>query len=228
MLNSLLNRTLLSRAFFKLGDGFCPQTCLSCEALGQSPFCLLCENALLHAPAISPQTQKKHLGSFWLYGGPLSLAFGKAKFSKQPHQMQMLLHWLIEKGLTAKQLDRFQQEEFHAIGWVPAHPFRRLQRGFNAANLFAVSLAWQLNIPTASVLQCIRNDAPFSLGSPKAMRQKNIRGRYRALDTANKIKVLLVDDVCTTGATLNEASKQLVQAGATVRTFALAQTPKEI
>ena len=210
----------------ELANAFWPPACLSCDALGQSPFCLPCENALLHAESSPQQNTHHHLGSLWLYGGPLSLAFAKTKFSKQPHQMKKLLSWLVQQGFLEKHRDLFQQHPWDAISWVPAHPYRRLQRGFNAAQLLAIILGKRMRLPLFSSLKCVRNDAPFSLGSSKAVRQKNIQGRYLAHNKARKRKILLVDDICTTGATLGEASKQLAQAGSAVHTFTLAQTPK--
>ena len=174
-----------------LADAFCPPVCLSCETLGQSPFCPTCENALLHADSPPQQSIENHLGSFWLYGGPLSLAFAKVKFSKQPHQMKKLLAWLIQQGFFEKHRDLLQQHRWDAISWVPAHPYRRLQRGFNAAHLLAIILGNRMQLPLLSSLKCVRNDAPFSLGSSKAVRQKNIQGRYRAQNTKCKIKILM-------------------------------------
>ena len=227
MIQSLFNSETLQQTFFSVANAICPPRCLSCDALGASPFCLICENALLHSNGPPPQSPDRHLGSLWLYGGPLSQAYGKTKFSKQPLQMKRLLTWLLMHGLTDKHQSLFQQHEWGMISWVPAHPFRRLQRGFNAAHLFAILLGAHLQIPVAACLECIRHDAPFSMGSSKADRQKSIQGRYRARTAPSKAKILLVDDICTTGATLGEASKQLAQTGTEAQTFSLAQTPKQ-
>ena len=227
MFLSKFNPQTVQHAFLGLADALCPPSCLCCEAIGARPFCHLCENALLHFDTTSPQALQNHLGSLWLYGGPLSLAFGKTKFSKQPNQMKKLLVWLLRYGLRDKQLSLLQQTPWDVISWVPAHPLRRVQRGFNTAYLLATFLGDRIGLPRAPRLQCVRNDEPFSMGSAKAERQKRIQGRYRVLPNIKKEKILLVDDICTTGATLSEASKQLTQAGARVHTFTLAQTPKQ-
>lgn len=93
---------------------------------------------------------------------------------------------------------------------VPLHPQREKMRGFNQARL----LAEQLGLP-AEMLKRIKNKHPQA-ELPREDRLKNLKNSFKIsgkFDLSNK-KIVLVDDVCSTGATLNECAKVLRQAGA--------------
>jgi len=94
---------------------------------------------------------------------------------------------------------------------VPLHASRRRERGFNQA----MDLARQLGLPTVAALRRVRATSPQT-GLPAARRHGNLRdafaltGAGRALEGAT---VVLVDDVSTTGATLEACARALKQAG---------------
>ncbi|MCR5478087.1 MAG: ComF family protein [Lachnospiraceae bacterium] len=98
---------------------------------------------------------------------------------------------------------------------VPLHPKRRKKRGYNQAAEFAKELSGQLGIPVSeNALKRTRNTAPMKLLSP-AQRQNNLKKAFivPGNDVKSK-KVLVVDDIYTTGATIDEAARALLEAGA--------------
>jgi len=99
---------------------------------------------------------------------------------------------------------------------VPMHWTRRAWRGTNSPHTIATCLASRLGIPLAThLLVRSRRTAPQATLSPNK-RRANVRGafRVRAHRDLPGARVLLVDDIMTTGATLNEAAKVLAKAGA--------------
>ena len=105
----------------------------------------------------------------------------------------------------------------HCVVPVPLHPVRRLQRGFNQAD----DLARELGVPVAHVLWRPRLTAPQT-GLTAWARRRNVRGAFalspvwrwrRHADLAGRV-IVLVDDVRTTGATLNACAEVLLEAGA--------------
>jgi ComF family protein len=127
------------------------------------------------------------------------------------------------RGL-ARPLGQFAAEEgrdvlrgAHCVVPVPLHLVRRLQRGFNQAE----DLAGELGLPVANVLRR-RRMTPPQTGLHAWARRRNVRGafalsplwspRYRRSALAGSI-VVLVDDVRTTGATLNACAGVLLEAG---------------
>jgi ComF family protein len=99
---------------------------------------------------------------------------------------------------------------------VPMHWWRRLGRGFNSPDVLAQVLARALRVPwAAELLVRRRNTIPQMRLAPK-MRFQNLRGalRLRADGAIAGRRVLLVDDILTTGATCSEAARVLKQADA--------------
>ncbi len=108
--------------------------------------------------------------------------------------------------------------EFNAdlLAAVPLHWTRRLWRGVNAAELVAEAVAADSGIPLAhGLLMCCRRTQKQGMLGPR-QRIENVRGAFRAA-SAYDIKgarVVIVDDVMTTGATANEVAKVCRRAGA--------------
>jgi ComF family protein len=94
---------------------------------------------------------------------------------------------------------------------VPLHPRRQRARGFNQAQELAGSLA----LPVLPILKRTRY-TPSQTDLPAARRHANVRGAFRLRRRADirGLRVVLVDDVCTTGATLEACARVLRDAGA--------------
>lgn len=98
---------------------------------------------------------------------------------------------------------------------VPLHWTRRRQRGFNQSELIAKVLGERLQLPVSSdLLERIRKTQD-QIGLNAKERVENMRGAFatRSKVDASGMRVLLVDDVITTGATLCEAARELRDAG---------------
>ena len=94
---------------------------------------------------------------------------------------------------------------------VPLHRWRRWARGFNQAT----DLACHLGLPVRRALRRVRATAPQTT-LPAAKRHRNVRDAFVATRAAASLKgaaVVIVDDVCTTGATLDACAAVLLQAG---------------
>ena len=109
---------------------------------------------------------------------------------------------------------------------IPLHKKRHLQRGFNQAQVLAEALGKRTGIQSQSRLLVKIRNVPPQTTLEKKERRKNIKGAFKARNEM-KIKgktILLVDDVYTTGSTVEECSRVLKQAGAReVKALTLAQ-----
>jgi ComF family protein len=104
---------------------------------------------------------------------------------------------------------------------VPLHWRRRWQRGYNQSAALAHGLASGLRLPCRPrALRRIRS-TPMQTQQTPAARRHNLRGAFRAMPAVKDYSVLLVDDVLTTGSTVSEASRALLQAGARCVTVAV-------
>jgi competence protein ComFC len=100
---------------------------------------------------------------------------------------------------------------------VPLHPTRMRERGYNQAEAIARPLARLLGIPHRSFLLVRTRSRPDKLRLTRRERWETVRGAYSTREGAavDKLRVMLVDDVFTTGATLDACSRALRCAGAT-------------
>jgi ComF family protein len=95
------------------------------------------------------------------------------------------------------------------VSWIPTTPERRRRRGFDQAEVLARSVARRLGVPSTRLLT--RDRGPAQTGASAHVRHRGPRLR---VSRPVRGSVLLVDDVCTTGASLGRAGQALEAAGA--------------
>lgn len=146
-----------------------------------------------------------------IYKKELRQAIIKFKFYKRPD---------LHRGLAELILMRLAKfdvlPKFDAVIGVPLSEKRLAERGYEQAVLIAKVVAEELGIKLLK--NCVKKikDVPAQSKLSYAKRQKNLRGAFKVID-AEKVKekvILLIDDIYTTGATVDEVSKILLAAGA--------------
>jgi ComF family protein len=115
----------------------------------------------------------------------------------------------------AREPDNFQAD---VVVPVPLHPLRMRERGYNQAELIARPLAKCLRLPLKTYLLVRSRPRPDKLLLSRSERWSSVRGAYatRPGERVDKLRILLVDDVFTTGATLDACSRALRNAGGAV------------
>lgn len=103
--------------------------------------------------------------------------------------------------------------EYDVLTPVPLYRKRVRYRGCNQAETLCRLLAPQLGMPVVCALIRTRNTAPQVTLSAH-QRRKNVRHAFRATENVEGLRILLVDDIRTTGATARECAKELTRAGA--------------
>ncbi|MDX9710224.1 MAG: ComF family protein [Trichloromonas sp.] len=163
----------------------------------------LCEACLRQPPDFSTVV------AVGLYGDLLRESIHRFKYEQGIH----LDHPL--GALLAQRLGTDAPEFFpELILPVPLHPQRLRERGYNQSLLLARRLGKSLRVPTESRrLQRVRPTPPQQ-GLPLAARQRNLRGAFALSTPLRGEKVLLIDDVMTTGATVRECAQVLKSGGA--------------
>jgi ComF family protein len=110
---------------------------------------------------------------------------------------------------------RLRPLSVQAVVPVPLHRARLRQRGYNQAELLARHLGQELGLPVApGWLERPLPGQPQAHTPSREERWHNTQGAFRATGQVTAARVLLVDDVCTTGATLNACAGALKAAGA--------------
>lgn len=191
-----------------------PPKCVLCRCLLTEQQTDLCHNCRKDAPNF---TKLKFKPSFvarwtgvWYYKDNVRSSILRYKFGSKRHYAPAYARILAIR-LQTEGLDNFD-----ILTWVPVAPLRRLKRGYDQVKLLAVALGQELNVKPVPTLKKIRNTPPQS-GIPDAsQRRANVLGAYKAVNTslyAGK-RVLLLDDILTTGATASECARVLLTAGA--------------
>jgi ComF family protein len=134
------------------------------------------------------------------------------KYGKQIHLRHLVARWLVAAFDDA----RLRERRFDVIVPVPLHPARERERGFNQAELLAEWLSEHLSVPSRPALQRIHYTTTQT-AFDRSERMQNLRGAFRLRKKADvrKLRVLLIDDILTTGSTLSECARVLKEAGAT-------------
>lgn len=158
-----------------------------------------------------------------LYRGRLRRAVHRLKYRRETHlarplgerlgrevAAQQFLPWLDGRGFGL-----VPGRGFQVVVPVPAHPARLRRRGFNPAALISCQVAQVLKVPhRPRSLTRIRGTPPQA-GLTRARRLANLAGAFQAdPDGVGGCRVLLVDDVLTTGATAAGCASALTRAGA--------------
>jgi len=194
-----------------------PNVCGICDKICKEDLCKKCELKLKKIQKFKIDNYKdknfrKHLYIFE-YEGIIKEKLIKFKFREKAYVYKAFVNFLIKN----KKICRFLKS-YDIIIPVPIHYNRKITRGYNQSALIAKEIAKKLNIQyEEKVLLKNVNNNPQSTKN-KQDRKENVIGVYY---TKNKEKiynkkVILLDDIYTTGSTVNECCKVIKLAGANV------------
>ena len=191
-----------------------PPKCILCKKVLGKEETDLCHNCRVEAPAYPNGKRKiQFLDSFtavWYYEGNVRSSLLRYKFygsrNLAPAYGRMLAMKLLKE----------YPEGFDILTWVPVSRLRKLRRGYDQCQLLADAVGQELGMNTVSVLNKVRNNRQQSRIQGYAQRRANVLGVYRVLDAeaVRGKRILLLDDILTTGATAGEAARVLLTAGA--------------
>lgn len=143
----------------------------------------------------------------YLYGGPSAGLVRNLKY----RGVRMLAEPMGRHMADA--FEALQPAHIDAVVPVPMHAKRLKKRGYNHAGLLAREAARRMNLPLLDALDRTR-DTPQQARLSDAERMKNLDGAFALREEVGGLRLLLVDDVCTTGATANACAATLLGGGA--------------
>lgn len=185
-----------------------PTKCVVCERLletGQRDLCPACRETLVKAEhPIQKPALVADVTAVYVYDDFLRPSLLRYKFGGRVCYAKSYGSMLAEKI-------REQGWEFDVLTWVPISRRRRWKRGYDQARQLAVETARALGVEAVPTLRKIRDNPPQAQRSGAAQRKANVSGVYRVLPRADvrEKRILLIDDIMTTGATLSEAALML-------------------
>lgn len=191
-----------------------PSKCILCRALLDQEETDLCRRCRSETDEY-PQEKLKvpfidSVAAVWYYKGNVRHCLLRYKFHRSRHLAEPLGRMMAMKVLSGP------AEQVDLVTWVPISPLRRFVRGYDQDELLAKVVAAELGIPCVALLKKTRHNQPQSGIEGYAKRRANVLGVYRCEnpDRISGAKVLLVDDILTTGATASECARILLTAGA--------------
>ena len=153
------------------------------------------------------------------YSVPLAHRIHALKFNgarKLGRALSLLMADLVDSAVA----------EVDALIAVPLHERRLRHRGYNQAMEIARSLSAELGLPliTRGVERCRVTEPQIALGAPR--RRENLQHAFKTEREFGGYRLAVVDDVITTGATVNSLAQSLSAAGAeTIDAWSVARTP---
>jgi competence protein ComFC len=229
-------------------DAVLPAACVSCGTEGRY-ICEKCEIFLVEASFICPFCRQasfagerhvvcapRHgldgLASIWEYEGAVQRLLHLIKYNGVAHTVEEV----VERACDSMMLDQKRFAAFLSflffpdtlVAYVPMHRRKEKHRGFNQTELFANALAKRTKNKVVRLLEKSKETKP-QVDLNKEERLYNVQESFvfsARSDLPDIKKVVLVDDIWTTGATMKECCKVLKKAGIQeVWGFTLARTP---
>ena len=191
-----------------------PRKCLLCRKLlknAEADLCGSCRKDMEAYPAGKRNVQ--FLDSFaavWYYEGSVRASLLRFKFYGARSYAAGYARFL------ARTVRETLPGGFDVLTWIPVSRRRKLRRGYDQVELMARALGRELDMPSVSAMKKIRHNPTQSGIADDAQRRANVLGAYRvtAPDKIAGKRVLLLDDILTSGATMAEAARVLKTAGA--------------
>ncbi len=187
-----------------LVDMLAPPRCAACDEElepGEEGFCVVCE------PLIEPLAGAQAAHAVLLFGGPLASAMRRFKYGGRSELARPLAACIAERA-------RAHCAGLDAIVPVPLHHLRLRERGFDQTSLLAGELARLLGVPRRLDLLTRVRATPTQAALDRAARLVNVEGAFVGSKRAQGMRVLVLDDVRTTGATASDACRALLAVGA--------------
>ena len=123
-------------------------------------------------------------------------------------------HDFLDDALAGLLAEVIRDREFDAIAAVPMPPAKQRRRGYNQAELLGRALAKQTGVPYDAGLLSRRGNQVRQSTLARRQREVNVRHAFAGNERAEGKSILLVDDICTTAATVRACAATLVEAGA--------------
>ena len=195
-------------------DLFYPRKCVFCGKLLKNEELDLCQDCESRLPAFSNSKIKLSFlaqwTGLWYYKDAVRDSILRFKFRRcrgYAHTYGVLL---------ARKLQEPEYAQWDVLCWIPISGIRKWFRGFDQTELIGQVISRELGIPLTPVVKKIRHTKPQSTMGSLPHRKANILGAFQVIDPVSirDKRILLLDDIITTGATAGECARVLLTAGA--------------
>ena len=191
-----------------------PAKCAFCGRVTELTENGVCPECMRDLPWAAPKDRKadfvRSVTAPLYYEGTVREALLRYKFHFTP------VRGRVFGKLIGRELRRREHTDFDVLTWVPLSEKRKRRRGYDQARILAQAAAEELGVTATPLLIKRRNNPPQSgIRTPEA-RRANVSGCYAVINPAlaEGKRILLIDDIITTGATVSECARMLMLSGA--------------
>lgn len=193
-----------------------PPRCVFCRKLlhaGEREICARCRRELPWTEGLQAEQTGEFFSScvspLW-YHGPVRDSFHRYKFQDRSGYAK------VYGELMAECVRQYLDGRYDLITWVPLSPDSLKRRGYDQAMLLAMAAALELGGVAVETLAKVRVTGTQSRIAEDSARRANVLGAYRVTDPelVEGRRILLIDDIVTTGSTVSECARVLRTAGA--------------
>lgn len=191
-----------------------PEKCVLCRSILEKNETDLCRNCRTETEELVREKFPIHFlagwTALWYYKGNVRSSLLRFKFGGAA------AYGTVYGRLLAMKLYREYPNGFDVLTWVPISPLRRWRRGYDHVAIIAQSVGKELGMAPVPLLKKIRNAPPQSNLRDSSRRKANVLGAFAVTDPSEVAgkRILLLDDIITTGATASECARMLLTAGA--------------
>lgn len=211
----------------KISQGYLCPRCLSSIAFVMPPFCRYCGRGLgnqtdnLCKKCLNKTYPYDILFPVTVYKEPMVSLIHLFKYKQCDYLGEFLSSLMVEHLVKIG----FMASGYHYLTAVPLHPHKLKIRGYNQAGLLAYYLSKYFKIPLNNDIIAAANLRFSQTKLPKKARQENVEGVFKTSGDLHGKNIILVDDIVTTGATIQACCVSLRQRGAKqIAVFALSRT----
>lgn len=206
---------MIGKLFGSFLEVLFPQKCVFCRSILKGSEKWVCSECRRTLPR--PENPLTRGGAYTVcaaslvYKDAVKKAFHRFKFGGKSNYAKPF------GEMMAKTVMEHLRGRYDLITWVPISPSRKRSRGYDQSMLLAYTVALGLqDVAVETLRKTVNNTAQSKISIP-AQRRSNVAGVYTAVDPAlvQGKRILLIDDILTTGSTLSECASVLLGAGAT-------------
>ena len=191
-----------------------PEKCVLCGKVLEKEEMDLCHRCRVEAPDCPVSGKKLSFvdswAAVWYYEDTARKSLLRYKFGGRRSYAQ------VYGRLLAMKLQREYPEGFDILTYVPTGRWRKWKRGFDQVEQLAQKVGQQLGMEVQPLLKKVRRTRVQSKIRGEARRRANVLGAYAVTEPEglNGKRILLLDDIITTGSTIGECARVLLTAGA--------------
>lgn len=194
-----------------------PQTCGICGKLNSKSLCNKCIIKLQKEYQFQTDNYEKDTSKnfvehnyFFKYENLIRSQILELKFREKPYIYRTIAYFLKKMQKSFENLKKYD-----IILVIPISKQRKRDRGYNQSELVAKEISKIIKVPTQSkILYKVKNTVPQS-SLNKKQREENAKGAYEVKNASklNDKNILIIDDIYTTGNTVNECANMLIKNG---------------